>query len=118
MVKKGDIVTVIITALVTALLFLYSFIPKESLTAYIYADGNLAYEIDFKSTEKPYTVTVGSCVIEVTKEGVSFKESLCPDKLCEKSGKLSLNCDTAACIPNKVVILIKGNKNKNDTVTY
>ena len=118
MVKKGDIVTVVLTGFITLLLFITSFMPKENLTAYIYADGKLVHEADFINTAKPYTFTVSDCEIEISKNGVCFKNSDCPDKLCEKSGVLSKNTQTACCVPKMVVIVIKGDKPKNEIVTY
>lgn len=117
-VKKGDIITIVVTVFITAVLFVFSFIPYDNLKAYIYEDGSLIYEVDFKNVKTPYTVKAGKCEIEISSDGVSFKNGNCPDKLCEKSGKLYSNCATAACVPNKVVVLVKKSKNQNDAVTY
>lgn len=35
-------------------------------------------------------------------------EADCPDKLCVKSGKISLEGDRVVCLPNRVVIEIRG----------
>lgn len=118
MVKKGDIVTIVTTAFITLLLFVTSFMPKENLKAYIYADGELVHELAFESTERPYVLEVKDCEIEVSSEGVCFRHSDCPDKLCEKSGIISKNTQTACCVPNAVVIVIKGDKSKTDIVAY
>lgn len=118
MVKKGDIVTIVITGFITLLLFITSFMPNENLKAYIYADGTLVHEVDFSQTDEPYMLTVKGCGIEIGKEGVSFKSSDCPDKLCEKSGVLSKNTQTACCVPQAVVIVIKGDKSDADIVAY
>lgn len=118
MVKKGDVVTIVLTSLITLLLFVASFMPEENLKAYIYADGKLVYEADFKNTENPYIFEVKDCEIEISEDGVRFKSSDCPDKLCEKSGMLSKNTQTACCVPNTVVLVIKGDKSETDIVTY
>ena len=66
MVKKGDIATIVVTAFITLLLFITSFIPKENLKAYVYADGELVHEPDFKSVQRPYIFTVNGCEIEIS----------------------------------------------------
>ena len=43
---------------------------------------------------------------------VSFSESDCFDKTCVKTGALSKSGQTAACIPNRVIIKIRGNTGK------
>ena len=118
MVKKGDIVTIVVTVFITLLLFITSFMPKETLKAYVYADGELVHEADFASVERPYIFEVKDCEIEISPRGACFKHSGCPDKLCEKSGVLSKNTQTACCVPEKVVIVVKGSKTNNDVVTY
>lgn len=118
MARKGDIVTIVTTAFITLLLFVTSFMPAEGLKAYIYADGELVQEVDFKSTQKSYVLEVRDCEIEVSSEGLCFRHSDCPDKLCEKSGIISKNTQTACCVPNAVVIVIKSDKSKTDIVAY
>lgn len=118
MVKKGDIVTIVATAFITLLLFITSFMPKENLKAYVYADGELVHEADFKSVQRPYIFTVNGCEIEISEMGALFKHSSCPDKLCEKNGMLSKNTQTACCVPNTVVVVIKGDRSETDIVAY
>ena len=39
-----------------------------------------------------------------------IEEASCPDNICVKSGKVSLEGQTIVCLPNKVVISIEGGK--------
>ena len=118
MAKKGDIIIAFSVIILAVFLFALSYMPADKLTAEIYLDGQLAETISFTETDKPYTLFVGKCEIEVSKEGVGFIKSDCPDKLCVRSGRLSKNFDSSACLPNKTVIVIKGKKNQNDIVAY
>ena len=67
--------------------------------------------IDQRMAEKEKEeITVGNCVLLLEKDGVSFVSSDCHDKLCVKRGKLKRKGDTMACVPERVVAVIKGEK--------
>ncbi len=43
----------------------------------------------------------------IIKDGQAFlTNATCPDKLCVKQGKISLNGQTIVCLPNKTVIAV------------
>ena len=45
----------------------------------------------------------------VISEGEAYiEEASCPDQICVKSGRVSLEGQTIVCLPNKVVISIEG----------
>jgi hypothetical protein len=58
--------------------------------------------------------------IEVRDGAVGFVSSDCPDKTCIHSGFLSLRGQTAACLPNRVVVrvLAEGGKEALDSTTF
>ncbi len=48
---------------------------------------------------------------------IAFEHSDCPDQICVKSGKLHLVGQSAACLPNKLIIkIVPNNKNSKDDV--
>ena len=105
---KGDIILIVSLCLLVVLLFLPSFVGEnEKLTAEIYHKGELVRKINLSDIERE-EITVGSCVLLLQKDGVSFISSECPDKLCVKKGKLKRKGDTMACVPERVVAVIKG----------
>lgn len=118
MIKKGDILIAAFVLGLCFFMFLSSFMPQDKLIAQIYLDGELTEEIDLSAVQTAYTETVGECEIEIDKNGIRFVSSTCPDKLCIKCGKLSKNSAAAACVPNKVVIALKGEKNTHDIIAY
>ena len=119
MIKKGDVIIFISLCLLCAFLFVLPLFGGDRKTAVITLDGETAAEIDLSAVPEAYTLQVGSCIIRVDKDSVRFENSDCPDKLCMKSGKLSKAGDTAACVPNRVVATIKGEKKKDaDMVAY
>ncbi len=47
---------------------------------------------------------------------VRMEEADCPDKLCVLQGKISRSGQTIICLPNKVMVTIKGGKSEYDGV--
>lgn len=84
--------------------------------------------VDGKTVKTVNLETAEDCVFsleevpEVTicvKSGeIAFVNSKCPDGLCEKSGFLKKTGDTAACLPFKTVITVRGEKSSVDGVSY
>lgn len=107
---KGDILLIVFLGILIVLLFVPSFTgTQEKLTAEIFYEGELTHSISLSEAEKE-EITVGNCVILLEKDGVSFVSSTCHDKLCVKRGKLKRKGDTMACVPERVVAVIKGEK--------
>lgn len=110
---KGDIILIALLCLIIVLLFVPSFTGSdEKLTAEIYCEGGLVEAVSLSETDKK-EITVGNCVLLLEKDGVSFIHSDCRDKLCIKRGKLKRKGDTMACVPEKVVAVIKGEREED-----
>lgn len=110
---KGDIALIVCLCFLIVLLFVPSFgVTDEKLTAEIYLNGEIVKTVSLSETEGE-EITVGNCELLIEKDGVSFIRSDCRDKLCIKRGKLKRKGDTMACVPEKVVAVIKS-ENKDD----
>ena len=110
---KGDIALIVCLCFLIVLLFVPSFADTdEKLTAEIYLNGEIVKTVSLSETEGE-EITVGNCELLIEKDGVSFIHSDCRDKLCIKRGKLKRKGDTMACVPEKVVAVIKS-ENKDD----
>ena len=119
LIKKGDILIIVLCVTACLCLFASSFSSGENLTAEIYFDGELIKTQELSEIEEEYTLSVSGCELELSKNGVRFLSSTCGDKLCTKHGILSKKGETMACVPNKVVVSIKEGKDKNfDAVAY
>ena len=115
--KKGDFAIILFFAAICVLLFLPSlFSGGNRVTAVIWCGGEKFREIDLSSVEESYEIEVNGCVLSVEKGKIAFVSSTCRDKLCKKSGHLSKNGDTVACVPNKVVVRIENGKETFDAV--
>lgn len=111
--------------LLLACSFSYIIISKtntKSVTALIICEGETVEEIKLDSVYEGYDIPLygGRVKIRAEKGVIYFEDSDCPDKLCVKSGKLKSPGDTAACLPEKVVITLTGEKESDspDIISY
>lgn len=119
-ITKGDIILIVSLLMLSLMLFVTSFTSgNENLRAEIYVNGQMAHSIALSEVADSYTLNENYCQLLVEKDGVSFVYSDCGDKLCIKKGKLKNQGDTMACVPEKVVVIIKSDsKNQIDGVAY
>lgn len=117
---KGDIILVAFVCFVIALLFAPSFFSAdEVLKAHIYFGGEEVETVTLFSDSDIQKLKIGGCTILIENDGVSFVESECKDKLCIKKGKLKRKGDTMACVPQRVVVTVRGEKQDDfDIATY
>ncbi|MBO5937462.1 MAG: NusG domain II-containing protein [Clostridia bacterium] len=118
-ITKGDIILIVSLIVISLVMFVLSFSGSENLVAEIYVDGERAHSIALSEVTESYTVNENYCQLLIEKDGVSFVFSDCGDKLCIKRGKLKNQGDTMACVPQKVVVILKADgKEKIDGVAY
>lgn len=115
---RTDLIIIVCVLILSLLLFIPNLFNNDTLTAQIYVDGEITQEIDLGTVGERYTVTAADDIeITVDKNKICFSYAECKDKLCVKSGWLSKKGHTAACLPERVVITIKGT-DKTDMMTY
>ncbi len=118
-ITKGDIILIVSLIVVSLLLFALSFTAEGNIRAELYVDGEKVHSIALSEVEEGYTLTENYCQLLIEKDGVSFAFSNCGDQLCVKRGKLTKPGDTMACVPEKVVVVLKGSsQDKIDGVAY
>ncbi len=101
---------------------------KNALTVVITVDGQEYYTgrlIENAAEEKNVKTTVGN-KREIDVDGhnkvviaggeVWMESADCPDKLCVGRGRISRSGQTIICLPNKVMVTIKGGKSEYDGV--
>ena len=68
-----------------------------------------------ESSEREVIVSgpLGVTTILISVDGARFTSSPCPNKICIQSGIISKPHDSAACIPNKVILAIKSHIRTN-----
>jgi hypothetical protein len=125
--KKFDIiiiVVVIVTSLIGAGAYTLAHRGKyDKKYAEVYVQGKL-YEtvpLDSKTDKKTFTVKtdLGSNLVSVGDGGVKIIDADCPDKVCIKDGFKDKPGETLVCLPNKVIVEIKGEKEQQvDELSY
>jgi hypothetical protein len=88
-------------------------------TAQILQDGQLLYTL---ALDTPRTLTVtapsgGSNTITVAGGQICVSHASCPDQVCVKQGWVSRNVIPIVCLPNQLVIQIKGGESDLDAAT-
>ena len=113
-IKCSDIFVIFLTLLLIFSTFL-AFRPKseEGRVAVITVNGKTEMEMDLNLQDDCiFTLETNPVVTLQVKDGkIRFTDSECPDSTCEKAGFLSKVGDTAACVPAKTVVTVKGNGN-------
>ena len=117
--RKNDLIIIAVTAIIALVLLIPSMLKKDRLLATVYVDGTVLEEIDLTGVEKNYTFSPkNGTEIEVENGKIRFCSADCKDKLCVKSGWLDRNGQTAACLPERIVISITGSDGTPDMLTY
>ncbi|MBQ4245486.1 MAG: NusG domain II-containing protein [Clostridia bacterium] len=121
LIKKADIFIIAGVVLICVLgIILLRSGDSGKLTAVITVDGEVYESVDLSKVDSPYeitTPTVPRTVIAVEKNAVYFRSSECENQLCVKSGILDRGGETAVCLPAKVVVTVRAQRNV-DAVTY
>lgn len=115
---KRDIAVIIAVLILSALLFIPNLSGHDKLIADIYLDGEIVETVELDSVADTYTISpTDTSQITVKNGAICFSYAECHDELCVKSGWLTSKGQTAACLPEKIVITIKGNSDI-DMMTY
>lgn len=118
--KKTDILIVLMLLLVGGGIWLArkATLIEGPVVAQVFHNRTLVAAIDLsKAQDAVFALPDNDHVLFRTTGdgGIRFESSDCPDKICVNSGTLYLAGETAACIPNGLVLkLISQNQNHDD----
>lgn len=116
--RRADILIIIAVSALSFLLFIPNLFDNDSLVAQIYVEGESVREINLDEVTEAYTLSPKKgTVISVKNGAICFSDASCKDEICIDSGWLTSKGQTAACLPEKIVITIKGT-DKTDMMTY
>jgi hypothetical protein len=105
MFLKWDILIIAVIAVTAILAVVFDFRP-EGNTVEITLDGKVLYNLSLNEDRTVLIENVGKIIIE--NNTVRISEPTCPDKLCEKLGRISGAGQSIICLPNKLIIRVKG----------
>lgn len=110
-IKRGDIIVILFAIALAVALWLSFPVQQGDLTAVVYQDGREVKRILLKGIETPIAFELsGTYHNHVAAENgrIRFDASDCPDKTCVYTGWLSRAGQSAACLPNKALIVVEG----------
>lgn len=102
--KKGDIIVFASIIILSVLLFSFSFFGDDGKQVAVTVDNKpyRAYSLD-KNGEYEIKTENGKNTLVISDGAAYFKDSDCPDKTCQRMGKISKAGETIVCLPHKVV---------------
>lgn len=122
--KKTDLIVIVILLIISGITFIaYNYFAQdEEAKAEIYLESKLVKTIDLSTgVERTFSIPQKEQVVfHLYEDGsIAFEHSDCPDKVCINSGRLHIVGQSAACLPNGIILKIvpKGDQNnENDMV--
>lgn len=124
--KRYDyVIIVLVVAIAVGSLGLLAIKPKGgsgSKYVEISSENKLYKRIPLTTTTNETILVkngLGMDVVNISDGKVKIVEADCPDKICIKDGAISEPGQILVCLPNKVVVEVKGEQNsENDAVSY
>ena len=104
--KKDLILFLVVLIIGVAGVFLMNSAEKGR-SATIVVDGKTKESV---SLDQDFEKEINGVFICCENGEVYVKESVCPDKVCVRSGKISKSGESIICAPNRVAIKIDGKK--------
>ncbi len=94
----------------------------ETLIGEVYFDGELVDTVNLTEKEEKKIITGedNNVVIAAHDGKIFFEKSTCHDKICMLSDELEKSGDFSACLPEKVIVKVVGEKNDDapDAIVY
>lgn len=104
----------IIVSIIAAVFVFYALLPEGGERAVVSHDGVVIAEIPLDVSGEYVFPQVGGMVFTAGDGAVSVTESGCGDKTCMRTGKISKRGEAIICVPNKVIVEIKGSSKESD----
>lgn len=119
-IKKTDFVILLAVLAVCSAgwLFYQKEYGSEAAVAKIYYQSQLVETVDLtKGVDRRFSIPQNKNVVfhQFSDGSICFEESNCPDKICIKAGRLKTVGQSAACLPNKIILkIVAKNGGKSD----
>lgn len=121
LIKKRDFIVIAVVLLMALGIYLfYQGTTKDGpVMAEIYYESKLVKTVELTNAKEEsfFVPEVEPVIFHQYKDGsISFFESDCPDKVCISSGRLKTAGQSAACLPNKLILKIVPIKGSSEDV--
>lgn len=118
-IRKTDFIVVAVLLLAAAGIFLLFRLQDSAAAAEIYLNGKLLKTVPLNTgEEQSFSLPERENVVfHLYPDGsIAFESSDCPDKICVHAGRLRRTGQTAACLPNGLLLKIAGSSDGPDVV--
>ena len=115
--KKNDLILIIFLTLTSVVMLIgISLFSKKGATVVVSVDGKevASFPLDEDTVYNIGGYHGGENILEVKDGKAHLTDASCPDKLCVSMGYINKSGQSIICLPNKVVIEIKGNTKDNN----
>lgn len=121
-ITKKSIIIIVIVLVVLVIFSVFFYSTRKTgnivvITHYGNVSGHydLSHDQEIKIRDKNGNITNTVCI----DDGVVYMKSAdCPDQICVHQGKKSKDGESITCLPNKVVVEVRGNeRSEMDTMT-
>ena len=117
--NKYDIVLfavlIITAAAIYAVYYMTAGNENNGAVCEISVDGKIVQTLDLSAPDYEFNLIQNQNIrFSVKNHAIAFISSDCPDKICVRTGYISRAGQTAACLPNHVIIRITGANKKNN----
>ena len=114
-VKPWDIVIILLALCVTGVSFFSTYIKPRNILQVLIEGQNQRWIFPLDAEETVHVQgPLGSTVVRIHENQTWVESSPCDNKVCVAAGHLRGNGEFAACLPNKVLIMIEGNDGSGD----
>ena len=88
---------------------------SDKAVCQISVDGKVVQTVDLSEPDCEFTLSQNPNIrFSVKNHAIAFIASDCPDKICVRTGYISHTGQTAACLPNRVIIRVVSEKGESD----
>ena len=115
--KKNDLILIIFLTFTSVVMLIgISLFSKKGATVVVSVDGKevASFPLDEDTVYNIGGYHGGENILEVKDGKAHLTDASCPDKLCVSMGYINKSGQSIICLPNKVVIEIKGNTKDNN----
>jgi hypothetical protein len=117
--KRGDLIlfAVLLALSLTGWLTIHLLRSRNAPTSLQIDASEQAFALPLNDTVLVIPGPLGDTKVIIEDGKVWVEEATCPQKICKRQGKIALPGQSIICLPNRIVITIKGDK-QPDAVTY
>lgn len=123
LLTRRELPALLLLALAAGGLLLWTRLHPAGTTAVVEVEGRQAARRELDLLDGPEELSVAGAgglrvTVEFSPQGARVAKAECPDKSCQRTGRLTQAGDCAVCLPARVVLRLEGDGRGVDAETY